>query len=131
MTTTHFFPTKIYRTRLTGAAATRLNDEIEAAAYSIADDDAAGQRWCEENNYVGYTSYASLDDLPWRFPTFAALKKHLDRHVAAFVAELEFDLRGGAVVLDDLWINILPQGGVHSGHLHPNSVISGTYYVTI
>lgn len=131
MTASSFFPTKIYRTRLSGAAAVRLNDEIEAAAYSIAEDDAAGQRWCEENAYLGYTSYASLDDLPWRFPTFAALKKHLDRHVAAFVKELEFDLRGGAVVLDDLWINILPQGGVHTGHLHPNSVISGTYYVTI
>lgn len=131
MTTTSYFATKIYRTRLGGAAATRLNDEIEAAAYSIAEDDAAGQRWCEENHYLGYTSYASLDDLPWRFPTFAALKKHLDKHVAAFVQELAFDLRGGAVVLDDLWINILPQGGVHTGHLHPNSVISGTYYVTI
>ncbi|MGL4322968.1 MAG: TIGR02466 family protein [Beijerinckiaceae bacterium] len=131
MTTARYFATRIYRARLSGAAAGRLNDEIEAAAYSIAEDDTAGQRWCEENAYLGYTSYASLDDLPWRFPSFAVLKKHLDRHVAAFVKELEFDLRGGAVVLDDLWINILPQGGTHSGHLHPNSVISGTYYVAI
>jgi uncharacterized protein (TIGR02466 family) len=26
---------------------------------------------------------------------------------------------------------VLPQGGVHTSHIHPHSVISGTYYVTI
>jgi uncharacterized protein (TIGR02466 family) len=34
-------------------------------------------------------------------------------------------------VLDSLWINILPTGGVHTSHIHPHSVISGTTYVTM
>jgi uncharacterized protein (TIGR02466 family) len=28
-----------------------------------------------------------------------------------------------------MWVNIMPPGVVHSMHLHPLSVISGTYYV--
>src|SRR5699024_4871864 len=35
------------------------------------------------------------------------------------------------LTLDSLWINILPEGGTHSSHIHPHSVISGTTYVTM
>jgi len=31
--------------------------------------------------------------------------------------------------LDSLWANLLKSGGRHSGHIHPHSVISGTFYV--
>ena len=31
--------------------------------------------------------------------------------------------------LDSLWVNLLKGGGQHSGHIHPHSIISGTYYV--
>jgi len=34
-------------------------------------------------------------------------------------------------VLDSLWINILPEGGIHTAHIHPHSVISGTTYVAM
>ena len=105
--------------------------EAEAACLSIAEDDEAGRAWCEENGYPGYTSYASLADLPWRFPIFESIKAALDRHVAAFAKALYFDLGGKPLVLEDLWINILPQGGGHSGHIHPHSVISGTAYVAL
>jgi uncharacterized protein (TIGR02466 family) len=81
--------------------------------------------------YPGYTSYASLTDLGWRFPIFDDLIKSLDQHVAAFAEDLEFDLDGRKLVLEDLWINILPEGGTHSSHLHPHSVISGTTYVAM
>ncbi|NIX76340.1 TIGR02466 family protein [Microvirga terricola] len=125
------FVTKIYRAELSGQKAERLNAELEAASLSIAEDDEAGQRWCAKNGYPGYTSYASLNDLPWRVPVFGELLKAVDSHVAAFAKELEFDLKGRKLVLDSLWINILPPGGVHTSHIHPHSVISGTYYVTI
>ena len=45
-----------------------------------------------EQGYPGYTSYASLDDLPWRMPIFGDLEKALDKHVAAFCKDLGFDL---------------------------------------
>jgi uncharacterized protein (TIGR02466 family) len=106
-------------------------DELENSCWSIANDDEAGQEWCEENGFPGYTSYASLTDLGWRFPIFADLIKVLDKHVAAFVKDLDFDLDGKEITLDSLWINILPQGGVHTSHIHPHSVISGTTYVNM
>ena len=106
-------------------------EELESSCLMMAEDDEAGQRWCEEHGYPGYTSYASLTDLPWRFPIFADLVKVLDQHVIAFAKDLEFDLGEGNLKLEDLWINILPEGGMHSSHLHPHSVISGTAYVSM
>jgi uncharacterized protein (TIGR02466 family) len=125
------FVTKVYRSEITGTKGQRLLRELETACLSIAADDTAGQRWCAKNGYPGYTSYASLDDLPWRIPVFADLAKALDSHVAAFAKEVDFDLGGRKLVLDSLWINILPPGGVHTSHIHPHSVVSGTYYVTV
>ena len=48
-----------------------------------------------------------------------------------FAKDLEFDLDGRELKLEDLWINILPEGGTHSAHIHPHSVISGTTYVAM
>ena len=120
------FVTPLYQARLDMDAS-----ELEASCYSIAEDDEAGQDWCEENGYPGYTSYASLTDLPWRFPIFAELVKSLDAHVAAFAEELDWDLGDKGLKLEDLWINILPEGGTHASHIHPHSVISGTTYVAM
>jgi uncharacterized protein (TIGR02466 family) len=125
------FVTRLYRAVLDTIEPGGLNDDLDAACASIALDDIAGQRWCEKNGYPGYTSYASLDDLPWRVPAFKALVKQLDRHVAAFAKELDFDLGGKKLRLDSLWINVLPPGGIHTSHIHPLSVISGTYYVRV
>ena len=105
--------------------------ELEKSCWSIAQDDEAGQKWCDENNYPGYTSYASLSDLTWRSPFFEELKNLLDLHVKTFVEELDFDLEGRNLKLEDLWINILLEGGNHSAHIHPNSVISGTTYISM
>ena len=105
--------------------------KLEKSCWSIAQDDEAGQKWCDENNYPGYTSYASLSDLTWRSPFFEELKNLLDLHVKTFVEELDFDLEGRNLKLEDLWINILPEGGNHSAHIHPNSVISGTTYISM
>ena len=55
----------------------------------------------------------------------------LDQHVAAFAKDLEFNLDGRALKLEDIWINILPEGGMHASHIHPHSVISGTTYVSM
>ncbi len=125
------FVTRLYRAALSEFDPTIDPEELESSCLVIAEDDEAGQEWCEQNDYPGYTSYASLTDLPWRFPIFADLVKVLDRHVAAFAEDLEFDLDDRALKLEDLWINILPEGGMHASHIHPHSVISGTTYVSM
>ena len=124
------FSTPIYQARLSEVGKIDML-EIEKSCWSIAQDDDAGQKWCEENNYPGYTSYASLSDLTWRSPIFEDLKKLLDLHVEQFSGELDFNLEGRGLKLEDLWINILTEGGNHSAHLHPNSVISGTIYISM
>ncbi len=125
------FVTRLYRARLAEHAPAIDAEELEASCWSIAEDDEAGQRWCEKNGYPGYTSYASLTDLPWRFPIFGDLVHALDAHVAAFAEDLQFDLDDRPLVLEDIWINILPEGGMHASHIHPHSVISGTTYVAM
>ncbi|MEX1660045.1 2OG-Fe(II) oxygenase family protein [Thioclava sp. 15-R06ZXC-3] len=125
------FATRLYRADLSAYAPKVDADELAASCYAIAEDDEAGQQWCEENDYPGYTSYASLTDLPWRFPIFKDIVKALDKHIAAFAKDLEFDLGAGKLVLEDIWINILPEGGTHASHIHPHSVISGTTYVAM
>jgi uncharacterized protein (TIGR02466 family) len=126
---------QLFVTHLRRAAIAAPDDpflaEMDAACRAVAGDDAAGQRWCRRNGYPGYTSYASLNDLPWRNPSFKELKKRLDREIAVFAKDLEFDLGGKKLELDSLWINVLPQGGVHTSHIHPRSVISGTLYVAM
>ena len=125
------FVTRLYRAALSEHGPAIDPDELESSCYGIADDDEAGQQWCEDNGYPGYTSYASLTDLGWRSPVFADLITSLDLHVAAFAKALELDLGDGKLELEDLWINILPEGGMHSSHIHPHSVISGTTYVAM
>ena len=124
------FSTPIYQAKLSEVGKIDML-EIEKSCWSIAHDDEAGQKWCEENNYPGYTSYASLSDLIWRSPIFKDLKKILDLHVDQFSSELDFDLEGRDLKLEDVWINILAEGGNHSAHLHPNSIISGTIYISM
>jgi uncharacterized protein (TIGR02466 family) len=122
------FPTLVYRTEVEGAA--RLNHDLEQAALALAENDAAGRRWCATHGYPGYTSYGSLADLPDRSPLFARLKRIIERHAGRFAKELHWDLRGGKPICDTMWVNVLPQGGSHSSHIHTNAVLSGTYYVT-
>ncbi len=128
---TSLFVTRLYRAALAEQGKKLDMGELLSSCESIAEDDEAGQAWCEANGYPGYTSYASLNDLPWRFPVFAALEKVLDKHVAVFVNDLGFDLQGKKLKLDSIWINILPEGGMHASHIHPHSVISGTAYVAM
>ncbi|MEM6889677.1 MAG: TIGR02466 family protein [Pseudomonadota bacterium] len=125
------FVTPLYVAELSDYGPPIAAGELEASCWSIAEDDEAGQHWCETNGYPGYTSYASLTDLGWRFEIFKQLEAALDAHVTNFAAHLAFDLDGRALKLEDLWINILPQGGVHTSHIHPHSVISGTTYVAV
>jgi uncharacterized protein (TIGR02466 family) len=121
------FVTKLYRAALEDARA--LNADLLKSCRAIAEDDAAGRAWSKEKGYKGYTSYASLDDLPKRDPSIAALKQVLDKQAAKFARELHLDLAGRKLKLDSIWINVLEPGGAHSGHIHPHSVVSGTYYV--
>jgi len=131
MPITNLFVTKLYRASLPKGAAKALNAELRRACLSLQSEDTAGGRWSRRNQYPGYTSYASINDLPWRSPPFKTLQDRLDAHAASFARLLELDLSRRRLKLDSMWVNILDPDGVHSGHIHPHSAISGTYYVTV
>ena len=46
------FSTPLYRARLSEHGPVIDPAEMEASCYSIAEDDAAGQAWCEENSFA-------------------------------------------------------------------------------
>ena len=119
------FVTRLYR------AALAPPRDLEATCLAIAAEDKAGQRWSRQHGYGGSTSYASLNDLPLRASIFADLDAAIAKHVAGFTRELQFDLGGRKLKLDSLWINVMQKGAVHTPHIHPHSVISGTYYVAV
>ena len=123
----NLFVTRLYEAEIGDSA---LLADLARSVRSLAEDDQAGRRWSKENRYSGYTSYASLNDLPRRDPAFAELAKLLTRHAVGFARECAFELPRKPR-LDSLWANLLKPGGHHSGHVHPNSVISGTFYVEV
>ena len=121
----NLFATRLYEAEL------QVPELLQALAHSIrtlAEDDEAGRRWSRDKGYKGYTSYASLNDLPQRDPAFAELRAVLTRYAGAFAKELAFDLPHRPK-LDSLWVNLLKPGGHHTAHIHPHSILSGTLYV--
>jgi uncharacterized protein (TIGR02466 family) len=121
------FHTPLYQGELGDEA---LLARLVAMSRMMSVEDRAGRAWSKAKGYRGYTSYASLDDLPERDPDAADLKRLLNRQVAVFARELTFDLPK-KLKLDSLWVNILKPGGAHSGHIHPHSAISGTLYLEV
>jgi len=120
------FPTTIYYASLGKKS---LDRELVKEVYQIKDYDIEGQKWSKDNYKGGYTSYASLAELFQMSSTFLELKKQIDKHVIKYTKSLDFvDPR---LQMTNLWINIVPRYTYHSFHLHPGSVISGTYYLKV
>ena len=121
------FVTKLYEAEIGDA---QLLGDLAHSIRTLARDDAAGQSWSKAHHYSGYTSYASLNDLPRRDPAFSRLAKLLAREAVKFADACGFD-PARKPKLDSLWVNLLKSGGHHSGHIHPHSLISGTFYVEV
>jgi uncharacterized protein (TIGR02466 family) len=125
------FPTLLYHRSLKGRGWPRFNRDLGDECQAMAASDQAGRRWSAKHYLGGYTSYGSLDRLHLISPRFAALRRRIDRHAAAFARALHYDLDGRTLAMTDCWLNVMPAGVVHSLHLHPSSFLSGTYYVAV
>lgn len=131
MATRALFPTLVYEARLRSTQRPTLRERLLREALQLRHDDGAGRIWSRDNYPGGYTSYGSLCRLQDISPTFARLEQLLDGHVRRFARQLAFDLRGKRLSMTDCWVNVMPRGVAHGLHLHPQSVISGTYYVQV
>jgi uncharacterized protein (TIGR02466 family) len=126
-----FFATRVHAASLPRGRAAVLNAQLRRECRQLQQEDLAGRRWSRSNYPGGFTSYASAHRMHRHSPTFARLERWIDGQVARFARELEFDLDGKTLAMTDCWVNIMPRGVSHGLHLHPLSVISGTYYVQV
>jgi uncharacterized protein (TIGR02466 family) len=121
------FVTQLYESEIADGA---LLSDLAHSIRTLAKEDEAGINWSCQHNYSGYTSYASLNDLPRRDPAFADLAKLLTKHASVFAKDCAFELTRKPR-LDSLWVNLLRGPGHHTAHIHPHSIISGTLYVEV
>jgi uncharacterized protein (TIGR02466 family) len=124
-----WFPTLIYEAPLRPRGNAAIAQSLLEDCHKLRDHDAAGRRWCARNYPGGYTSYGSRTDLHKTFSTFMDLERAIRTHVGRFARRLEMDLQHGRLEMTDCWVNIMARHTVHTLHLHPLAVISGTYYV--
>lgn len=130
MPTMNIFPTQIYSGKI-GAKAKALNQGLLHDIEVLTRTDSEGIKWSKKNYIGGYTSYNSITDLHKRFPDFIDLEKFLQPHINSYVKSLNWDLQGRKIRMTTCWVNVVPTNTYHSLHIHPLSVISGTYYVQV
>jgi len=124
-----WFPTLVYSAPLARRGLASLNRQLLVECRHLRSTDDAGRRWCARNYPGGYTSYGSVSVLHEVSPTFAELARRIGRHVRRYVVALDLDMAGRQLAMTDCWVNMMPRHAVHSLHLHPLSLVSGTYYL--
>ncbi len=112
-------------------AAQKLNKALLKDIQTIAREDKLGKSWSEENYRGGYTSYASLNNLHHRYPSFMDFEKRMQKEALSFAKKLKWDLKGLELRMTDCWANLMPAHTYHTLHFHPHSVLSGAYYVSV
>jgi len=126
MSTQIVFPSSLYRAKV--SATKTLNPKLLNEINHLKFEDEAGKHWSAERYPGGYTSYGSLHRLQEISPTFKTLEQKIDPHVREYSKSLGLDRRR-TLEMTDCWANVMPHGVHHGWHLHPQAVISGTYYL--
>lgn len=105
--------------------------DLKAEILKMMRVDLAGQKWSKQHYQNGYTSYGSWDQMHRMSSTFEALQKKIDLEVEKFIRSLDYDLPRKSLKMDSCWVNVMPENTLHTSHIHPHSVLSGTFYVDI
>ena len=122
------FPTTISEGSL--PQSTSLRKSLLKDILLISKEDKLGREWSKTNYVGGYTSYASLNNLHHRYPSFMEFEKQMGKEAVKFAQKLGWKLKGLELRMTDCWANIMPQGTYHTLHFHPHSVLSGAFYVS-
>lgn len=135
-TTQFYFSTGIYHSNLLPRSTTKTRKEaflntLENDIFLISQSDRKGAEWSEQHYLNGYTSYSSLDRLDLMTETFANLRKKIDSHVESYLASLHYECSVKNLVMTQCWVNVMFENTVHTSHIHPHSIISGTMYVRV
>lgn len=127
-----YFSTQIYHEKLMprGQKLNRLIKDVKTEAFQIEAMDDVGYTWSLTNYKNGYTSYSSQDQLHKLSSTFSGLESKIRRHVQKYLERLDYQANVDDLVMTDFWVNIMYPNTIHTAHIHPHSVISGTFYVS-
>jgi len=127
------FSTQIYYEKLLSSSKSlnSLLKELKKEAFQISDMDDQGFTWSLQNYKNGYTSYSSQDKLHQLSSTFSGLELMIRKHVQKYLRQLDYQASVTDLVMSECWLNMMYSNSIHTAHIHPQSVISGTFYVAI
>ena len=131
MSVTKLFATPIYRNKLFTKSFRKIKSQIMIEIEDLMSLDIAGIAWSDKNYKNGFTSYASANELQKHSPTFYQLEQEINKHVKTFAKQLDFDLGRIPLKMTTCWVNVMPENTHHGIHIHPLSIISGTFYVDL
>jgi uncharacterized protein (TIGR02466 family) len=117
-----YFPTPIYYADLPAAAA--LNEAVRPRLYAWKAEDPAG---IVRSNVAALGAWHSQLDMHRR-PEYAPLVAEILAAARRMAQDLGYD-PAYELVFDNMWANINPRHAYNRGHVHPNSLWSGVYYV--
>jgi uncharacterized protein (TIGR02466 family) len=114
-----YFATPIWIRQIDDCEA--LNAELEQAIYALRDEDPLGTR---KSNFMGWQSQPDLPNNPNFKPVLDIVLETSEvvRQDLNIPAEHPFRVLAA-------WCGINPTGATNNTHVHPNSTISGVYYV--
>lgn len=126
------FVTQIYNKPLSTPKTLRsLSNKLLEDVENLLASDEAGHSWSDKNYVAGYTSYGSVDKLHLIMANFKKLEQALEIHLKNYLSSLEYDIKASDLYLSHCWVNVMPEGAQHTAHIHPLSVISGTFYLQL
>jgi uncharacterized protein (TIGR02466 family) len=124
------FSSQIYQARCLQPGSS-LFRALQKEVRQIETADEAGRSWSRAQYPNGYTSYGSWDQLHRMSPHFQGLQAKIDGHVGRYVKSLQWDVPVHEIQLTRLWVNIMKPNTIHTMHIHPLSVVSGTFYLEV
>lgn len=131
MSVYQFFPTIIYKASISENKKwlKSINQQLLQEILNLQQDDKAGVDWSRSHYPQGFTSYASANQMHIASPTFGELESEIKKHLQKYLKKLELNTTAKTLNMNTCWANIMPSGAFHTSHNHPQSLISGTYYV--
>jgi uncharacterized protein (TIGR02466 family) len=125
------FATQIYQEKLNSQSfqLRSVIKDIRQESFQIQRIDALGIKWSKLNYPNGYTSYSSHDQLHKMSSTFTGLELQIQTHIQKYLKKLGYQTSVKTLKMTDCWVNIMTKNAVHTPHIHPHSVISGTVYI--
>lgn len=95
--------------------------------YEISDDELEFIKSLEvtEKEFVSPSANFNILDSEELFN----IKKYIERHLENYVYEILKISKDISFYFTESWVNYMPKGGCHPQHIHPNSIVSGVFFI--